>query len=313
MIDFRSKEIQNLIGNGGQSNLSSSILGLDKKLDEHFGIDYDRSEKEILSTNEDLYIGLESGALLTSYLDYYQILNDLELGQILVDIGAGYCRGSLLSKDCISVEVVAERVLTAKSSLLNLDRDPSCIIQADLLDPNYRLPRGDAYFLYVPTGNLLNSFLRKCIEQNITALFYVIESHGDFNTILSVYQEFIQELDSKLQCSLPRHDSTIRKYQFDSSLMSKNEYQKLTIHQELDPESLPLWLLKFFDHKDLVYNFESKNIDADNFHQWQGSTEGSHLVSYNQKIALQIYSPFKIVQINDMDRIFGVRAINSGI
>ena len=163
------------------------------------------------------------------------------------------------------------------------------------------------------TGNLLNSFLRKCIEQNITALFYVIESHGDFNTILSVYQEFIQELDSKLQCSLPRHDSTIRKYQFDSSLMSKNEYQKLTIHQELDPESLPLWLLKFFDHKDLVYNFESKNIDADNFHQWQGSTEGSHLVSYNQKIALQIYSPFKIVQINDMDRIFGVRAINSGI
>lgn len=293
--DLKNKLIK-LISQGESPDFFMESSQLDKELDDYFGINYLKVEALIQEAPEYIYKNHLSEALLTSYLDYYQILKELGPKKILCDLGAGYCRGSLLSeKDpslakCISIEVQKNRIEEA----LKLIEDKSLLLNKNLLDPLFKLPIADAYFIYLPTGEVLNSIFRKIKEQNIEAVFYFIESHGDLIETVEFYPELFSELVSNLKVSSQRHDLKVYKYQ--SLIWSK----KRPSFNELD--DLNLWLI-YYSNRESKVLIESKVAGTDKKREWIGSLYKARYLNYNGEVALQLENPFRILQLETQDKL----------
>ena len=148
------EDFKYFIGQGENSDLFVSVVEFDRKFDHYFEMDYSKAESNLITIDDDLYPGLDDSALLTSYLDYFQIHEDLPLNETLVDLGAGYCRGSLLfdalgKNRCISIEVAANRVVGAQKIV------PEDIIIADMISPDFDIPDSNFYFIYLPVSKVL--------------------------------------------------------------------------------------------------------------------------------------------------------------
>jgi hypothetical protein len=290
-IDFK-----NYIGQGENSDLFVSVIEYDRKFDRFFGIDYEESEKNISRNEEYIYPGLEDTALLTSYLDYFQIYRDLPQGATIVDLGAGYCRGSMLFsslelKRCISVECEQSRTKAALSIC------PNDILIADLVDKKFVIPKAEFYFIYLPVGIVLYEIIRKVIQQKIEATFYVVESHGDLIDYLLMLPKVFKLINKPFKVSLPRHDPYI--YKFKSK----------AVHLELSDftykQDLVLWHL--FNHdKNLKMKISSTIPGKLKRSEWEANLSGSTVIKYNNRIALYLENPSRVLQLGNQDEILSV-------
>lgn len=298
------EKILSYIGQGENPDLSFLVSESDKRIDESFGIQYLAGEDPITSDDEPIYRGLTQEALLTSYLDYHQIFNDMQKGQTLVDLGAGYCRGSLLAANdsynikCISIEVAKSRAQFAINYLAGQN-----IILGDLTDQNFEIPKCHAMFIYIPTGLILNKILEKFIYNGTEgATLYVIESHGDFIDNLRFYQDMLFEEVSLMKTSIQRHDPKIYKFKLiglDRVREKMDNIQKSDYYEKI---LLPYWLLKYSE-VDTIVKVQSKVVGSSTPRFWKANLKNSQLTRYNGEYALQLQSPNRILQLDTQDKI----------
>lgn len=143
---------------------------------------FEEVEKNV-SSQEGSYPGLSQEALLTA-LEDFQIIFD-RLGDIhsWVELGSGHGHGPLLfahlhqDKLAIGIEFEEARFLESLrlKHLLNIQN--VTFIHADLLTTP--LPQADSYFLYFPTGKVLDRILYELGGRDNSFRLIVIESHGD--------------------------------------------------------------------------------------------------------------------------------------
>lgn len=297
------EKIKQYQGQGENPDLSFLVSKFDSKLDKEFGIQYVKQESEIKIEKEEVYQDHLSEALLTSYLDYHQIFIDLGPNKTIVDIGAGYCRGSLLATDpsykikCISYEIVKERVEAAV-------RHSKSVFIADITKDSFDLPKCDALFLYIPTGNILNTLLKKIIYSSLEGVYvYVIESHGDFVDNVNFYRDFLQKVDCHLKTSTQRHDQNIYKFKIHSLTKVREIYEKVKQSDYVNKDLLPYWILKY-SQLQTVCRVESKVIGSDEPRSWQANLKNCTLIRYNGEFSLQLQNPFRILQLDTQDKIF---------
>ena len=174
-------------------------------------------ESKLNGANPDIYARLEQEALSTPFADYYQILLDLEASKTLVDLGAGYCKATLLSqalgmaKDCISLEISPERVGYAQELLKKLGVSSQSAKVFDLLKEP--IPIVDAYFLYLPLGPLVFRPIQEVLEKGHQCAFYVVESHGDLLDFFHALPKWFT-FEKTLPGQAKRHKEGIHKFRF---------------------------------------------------------------------------------------------------
>lgn len=136
-----------------------------------------------VSAREGSYKGLSAQALLTSREDFEAIFSSLPHIERWVEPGSGHGLGPCLfaelhpSKSATGIEFEEARFknsqkLKETSGLSNVE-----FIHADLMESD--VPDGDAYFLYFPTGIVLDKILHRIGTSPGSPLIIVIESHGD--------------------------------------------------------------------------------------------------------------------------------------
>lgn len=269
------------------------VIEFDKKLDHFFFSNISQIENQISHSDDAAYAGLNEVALLTSYLDYYQILQSLPVGGSIVDLGAGYCRGTLLSEyiglnKCISIEYVPERVKHAQDSLKRISNNNKLIKLRDL--SREKIPEAHAYYLYFPKGEVLDQILINLFSQinQYGKDLYVCESHGDLIEYLKIFSNLI--VVDEFKSSLPRHWPNIVKFRVNK--VNKN------ISRE---ENLGLWWLfnRAKDYSfviDFYHNTLEKKID------WIVRFKDVELIVYNGKVAFHHISG-RIILISDNEPI----------
>lgn len=259
---FSKKDLE-LIGHGDDPDIVNQVIALDQKIDSFFGLRHQVVEQTIKSQNHEEYQGLSIEALQTSYLDYYQMFKLIGKDSMLVDIGAGYCRGTILAQHldykCISIEIVKERVEAAR----NLLKYPSEIIQTDICDPTFILPIANYYFLYLPQGRVLYQALKKIKDnhKDQVAKLIVIESHGDVVDYLKLQKNWLKEASLDLKTSSARHD--INFYLFETICDAKNNqlqhHWNWNMNQNLELlicEELKTWTVDTYNS--LIWNSEGE-------------------------------------------------------
>jgi len=191
------------------------VIDFDQELDHFFLPNIKNYEKCISNDDPNAYGGLDTRALLTSYLDYYQVLNDLPVGECLIDLGAGYSRGTFISEflglsKCLSLEFVSERVNFSIDALAQHGGDTDLIQKRDL--ENEDIEKAYAYYLYFPKGDGLDEILKKLFfhAQTSPLYIYACESHGDLLIYLDSFKHLT--LIREFRNSLPRHGQGIKKY-----------------------------------------------------------------------------------------------------
>src|SRR5690606_35107278 len=214
-MDIDRKTFEELKGRHFDVLSVERILQIDRELDLYFGIDISiedqmKSQKDYFYTNEN---HLEQAALNTSYFDFYQILKNLPKNSTIVDLGAGYARMALLNKlfnfghRVVSIEGVGERLEAAKKYC---GKEEDFLVQ-DMLHESFSLPEADAYFLYLPTGEVLEKILSHFLQMARRKQFriYAIESHGNLIDHLWLNQAWMYDEEIDLVTSLPRHKEKI--------------------------------------------------------------------------------------------------------
>lgn len=205
------------------------ILSLDKKLDKFFGIGtknlntYQFSSTEASFQNrEEAYIGLEHAALSTSYVDYYNILTSLGDDKVIVDVGAGFCRGTLLSEflslnQCISIELLESRCLPARLFLKENHLNENLVKTQDI-ESISALPVANAYYFYFHKGKLFYEVLNKIIGsvEGGDTLLYICESHGDVIEFIDSMPSLFNA-NTQIPVSLPRHNDYIHSYSINGT------------------------------------------------------------------------------------------------
>lgn len=140
------------------------------------------SEK-FVSGQEGSYPGLSQAALLTSLEDYKSIFCHFPLVTSYVELGSGYGVGPLLfsamNPEALSVGIEFETARFAESTRLQqrLNSLSTQFFLSDLLDCD--IPSAELYFLYFPTGLVLDRILKVLGEMTHEFHLVVIESHGD--------------------------------------------------------------------------------------------------------------------------------------
>lgn len=169
------------------------------------------SESEVLDLT-DRYKGLALQALYTSFSDLENIMGHKAIKGKWIDIGGGSGRSCLLysflkNEESINIEIDPARsritdILAAKFKL------KASSLTSDLLKEE--IPEGDCYFLYFPTGIVLDRVLDELSKRQGFNLV-VIESHGDL--IARIEKEHGYELVAQIPLETPRHHPYAHIYQ----------------------------------------------------------------------------------------------------
>lgn len=191
---------------------TEEVLKFDQNLDEFFNLNIIDTESKINTKAQGAYAGIDSRALLTSYLDYFEIFKRIPKSEVLIDLGAGYCRGTFLSKSlgmcrCVSVEFIKERARYAFECF-----GPDLVYICDL--KTISLPQSRYFYLYFPKGDVMNHLLRQIIHRShhISIDLFVCESHGD---VLDYIDSLGGERIEEFKMSLPRHYENMVRYRFN--------------------------------------------------------------------------------------------------
>lgn len=281
-----------------------AIINFDEKLDHFFGIDVSCSEKNVNLQDPDAYQGLDSRALQTSYIDYYTILKRVPKGEILVDLGAGYCRGSLISyllnmPKCMSYEFQISRTLAARKYL----GTDECIIHADLKEEKFL--QAHSYYLYFPKGIVLDKILTQLIHySHIREVhLYVCESHGD---VMAYLDHLIGSREDEFSASLPRHYQNIVHYKIDKinfnisrkdnlalwTLFNKDKYLVVQYYSAIRNEEVE-WIIPIFDLSWIFYHG----------HETLQTKTGRILLLWNQEKVIGVEDTFDYPNITRTQKV----------
>ncbi|MGE3611596.1 MAG: hypothetical protein AB7I27_18540 [Bacteriovoracaceae bacterium] len=143
--------------------------------------DLEEIERGVID-KEGHYFGLDERALYTSLDDLFVIQSHPLIHGTWVDLGAGVGKSVLLyallfpERHSIGVEFSEARSSAGMKFRDQLNLMNAEMISADLL--SCEIPYGDIYFLYFPTGPVLDRILFELSKRNHFRLI-VIESHGD--------------------------------------------------------------------------------------------------------------------------------------
>jgi hypothetical protein len=280
-LEDKYPQIKNLIGQSENFGLFNAVKSFDNELDKTFGISY-IEESAITDISEQAYKDIEKQALLTSYLDYHQVFQDIGQGQSIIDLGAGYCRGAFLANsfdydiNYIGIEYQQGRAKQAKQIF---DKD---ILVEDIL--KFKVPYCENYFIYLPWNEVFFKFIYDLNSYAKETIFYIIESHGDFIESLDFYKDmFIREVDD-LKTSIPRHDNTIYKYRFKP--INPNKF--------LEKMYLPF----LYSYKDTKIEVKSKVGTSNDYYIWSSSTLGMRLNYYNNRPCLFLEQSSRYLDFN---------------
>ena len=283
---------------------SKAVLSFDAKLDSYFELDIQNIESDCMDDRIASYMGIDPSALLTSYLDYYQILDLIPKGEYLIDLGAGHCRGTLLSfllkkYNCISYEFVESRTVRAQAYIAKnkpekLEHSKDFIHCSDL--DEVCLPMAYGYYLYFPRGKVLDNILKQLLARAGTTKvnLYVTESHGD---VLDYIDALGFRRIEKMKASLPRHHDYIIHYQ--GHLREIKNINNLTYEQ-----NLALWLLY---NKDKYLVIKYYDIKKSEYIDWIVPVNSIEWIMYLGKPSLEMKSG-RIILISQTEKI-----INSGL
>ncbi len=170
-------------------------------------------EKNI-SHREGSYAGLQQEALLTSSADYRSIFMAIPRASHYLELGSGYGVGPLiyhhLYPDSHATGIEFEFARFEASILLRdqLKFNRVDFIHADLL--TCELPQADLYFLYFPTGHVLDRILYLLGTRLTSFLLIAIESHGDLFARLE--QEVWLSVEMEIPLESQRHSPCARVY-----------------------------------------------------------------------------------------------------
>jgi hypothetical protein len=154
---------------------------MDKFL-EKFDFNFFETERKV-SPREGSYYQLNPEALLTKAEDFYNILKSFPESKSFVDLGSGHGIGPLVfnhlypEKNSIGIEFDLarfEQSVRFKSLLLSSNTH---FFLDDLMSCD--IPESDLYFLYFPTGPVLDRLLKVLGDRDNFFQLIVIESHGD--------------------------------------------------------------------------------------------------------------------------------------
>ncbi len=111
---------------------------------------------EILHKGHQTWVGLDPQILNTPYIELAEMCDQLlpKDGEVVVDLGAGYGRLGIvlhfLYPDVIfkGYELVKERVVEGNRILKKFQVKDGELLEQDLMNPLFRLPKANYYFLY---------------------------------------------------------------------------------------------------------------------------------------------------------------------
>ena len=201
-------------------NLNCKKLLLEEKeeaISKFFGLNHSMAEESVSTSEPNLYRNLMAEAFSTPFEDYHSIFNDLPEGERLVDLGAGYGKGTLLAEGlglsgrCLSLEIDPDRVKHAKKLARNSGLDEKLFQLFDLTKE--AIPLSDSYLVYLPLGELIFQPIERLLMKKHSCVFYVVESHGDLVDFFENAPLWFK-LDSILPSRSKRHREGIFKFRF---------------------------------------------------------------------------------------------------
>lgn len=147
-----------------------------------FDFSYEEIEKDV-KDYPDQYSGLNSAALYTCLEDLYQIMHHPALEGDWVDLGAGTGQSALLyaslftERKAWALEISSARINAGKILQNKLQIKNAYLKESNLLKDE--IPEGGTYFLYFPTGMILDRVLNELYNKKKDFVLVAIESHGD--------------------------------------------------------------------------------------------------------------------------------------
>jgi hypothetical protein len=186
--------------------MSSSSIPDSEFFKELFGFDHKIIEEKV----EDLpglYKNLSPEALYTSYEDLLEIFQSPWVSGSWIDLGAGVGQSALMyaylypEKDSFALERDEARIRAGKEVQARLKLFNAHLIEADLLA--HPIPDGESYFLYFPTGHVLDRILHELKNKQNFKRLIAIESHGDLLSRLARVPWL--KLVGSIPLSSPRH------------------------------------------------------------------------------------------------------------
>ena len=188
---------------------------VDQLLDSIFGLSFDESPSSL----EHSYSGLDSRALLTSYRDYWAMIEKLNPHPTahFFEPGAGYFRAFFLysilypEMKYTGIEQVEERVQAAVQAAKELDLTPNGIQLGDALKMRESF---DMMYLYLPSSPQTQKLIKKAKGRLGTSII-ATESHGDLIPLLEGQKNSLKLTDIINSESL-RHREGIFVYQVSS-------------------------------------------------------------------------------------------------
>ena len=222
-----------------------------------FSTDY-KFVEALVSEQQGSYKGLPAEALLTSAEDFKTIFAALPEIKVWIEPGSGHGLGPLLfaelypAKSSIGIEFEVPRfeaseLLKKQSQLKNVSFHQFNLLTQDL-------PLGDTYFLYFPTGMVLDRMLHQLSQRSDHFRLIVIESHGDLLPRLNkeTWLKVVKEIPLKQQ----RHHSFAVVYENGGKVIpSLHDYSFLKKYLLIQESNQEQWLA------------ESYNLE------WQGSDQ----------------------------------------
>lgn len=171
---------------------------------DHFKRTHDSIESNVQS-RKGSYQGLPKEALSTDIEDLKNILQSPHVSGTFVDLGCGTGESVLLyaetfpDRKAIGIDFEEARIEATKSFAL-----PNAqFLHADLLSCD--IPEASTYFLYFPTGPVLDRILSELYLAQKEFYLIVIESHGDLLNRLNLenWLEVVQEIPLKAKRHYP--------------------------------------------------------------------------------------------------------------
>ena len=252
---------------------------------EELKINFDHLEKSV-SSRPGSYFGLEQQALLTDVSDYFNIFSYFNHVTSYVEFGSAYGHGPLIfsrlypSAQSIGIEFEEVRFKTA-TTLKNNFKIPNCEFILDDL-AIAKIPAADLYFLYFPTGPILDRILFELSQMTHKFHLIVVESHSDL---------------------IPRLEKeTWLTEAFEIPLVSPRHYSQAKVYA-----SGGLKLSSYFD-----FSFKEKYfMIRDSDHSiWIGDSLG---LEWHSKDSLTLLNPPYTIHENQIQALVEFSSLNSSI
>ena len=181
---------------------------------EHFNSLHTESDGAV-SDRSGSYPGLETQALYTNPHDLVSIFSHPLIQGNLVDLGAGLgivplIYGALYpERKALGLEFEDSRVEVGQKLISEFSLPNVHLKKSDLLTDE--IPVGDLYFLYFPTGIVLDRVLSDLYHQQKPFRLIAIESHGDLLPRLA--KENWLRVSAEVELKIPRHCKFARIYE----------------------------------------------------------------------------------------------------